>query len=155
MIDISPGALGNLPVSAFPGTFQEYQAFYDIIQGGDPSTGHAMNPVTNLPYTPQMVKRADYARVLAEFWADGPDSETPPGHWFTILNYVSDHPLLEKRLNGSGPVLDDLQWDVKCYLALGGAMHDAAVNTWGIKGYYLCTTNFCDSLHGWKRSKFR
>jgi hypothetical protein len=136
MIDISPGALGNLPPSAFPTTFQEYQNFYDIINGGDPSTGHAINPATNMPYTPQMVKRADYARVLAEFWADGPDSETPPGHWFTILNYVSDHPQLEKRLNGSGPILSDLEWDVKCYLALGGAMHDAAVNTWGIKGYY-------------------
>ncbi|AXG71276.1 hypothetical protein KORDIASMS9_03533 [Kordia sp. SMS9] len=136
MIDISPGAIGNLPTTAFPQTFQEYQAFYDIYQGGDPSTGHAINPVTNQPYTPQLVKRADYARVLAEFWADGPDSETPPGHWFTIMNYVSDHPMVEKRLNGSGPILSDLEWDVKCYLALGGAMHDAAVNTWGIKGYY-------------------
>ena len=136
MIDISPGALGNLSTTTLPETFEEYKAFYDIINGGDPSTGHAMNPVTNLPYTPQMVKRADYARVLAEFWADGPDSETPPGHWFTIMNYVSDHPMFEKRLNGSGPVLGDLEWDVKCYLALGGAMHDAAINTWGIKGYY-------------------
>jgi hypothetical protein len=136
MIDISPGALGNLDTTQFPQTFQEYQAFYDIYQGGDPSTGRTLNPVTNMPYVPQLVKRADYARVLAEYWADGPDSETPPGHWFTIMNYVSDHPLVEKRLNGIGSILDDLQWDVKCYLALGGAMHDAAVNTWGIKGYY-------------------
>ncbi|WP_420573465.1 T9SS type A sorting domain-containing protein [Kordia sp.] len=136
MIDISPGAIGNLDTTAFPETFEEYKAFYDILQGGDPSTGHATNPATNQPYVPQMVKRADYARVLAEFWADGPDSETPPGHWFTIMNYVSDHPSVEKRLNGTGPILDDLQWDVKCYLALGGAMHDAAINTWGIKGYY-------------------
>lgn len=136
MIDISPGAIGNLSTTAFPETFEEYKAFYDIFQGGDPSTGRNLNPVTNLPYEPQLVKRSDYARVLAEFWADGPDSETPPGHWFTIMNYVSDHPMTEKRLNGFGPILDDLQWDVKSYLALGGAMHDAAINTWGIKGYY-------------------
>lgn len=136
MIDISPGAIGNLDTTQFPQTFQEYQAFYDILLGGDPSTGRSLNPVTNMPYVPQLVKRADYARVLAEYWADGPDSETPPGHWFTIMNYVSDHPLVVKRLNGVGPVLDDLQWDVKCYLTLGGAMHDAAINTWGIKGYY-------------------
>ncbi|MGH1386398.1 T9SS type A sorting domain-containing protein [Kordia sp.] len=136
MIDISPGALGNLPTTAFPETFEEYKAFYDIVNGGDPSTGHALNPVTNMPYASQMVKRSDYARVLAEFWADGPDSETPPGHWFTIMNYVSDHPLTEKKMNGSGLSLSDLEWDVKCYLALGGAMHDAAINTWGIKGYY-------------------
>lgn len=136
MIDISPGALGNFDLANYPETFAEYQAFYNFFDGGDPSTGHAMNPSTGAPYVPQMVKRADYARVLAEFWADGPDSETPPGHWFTILNYVSDHPMLEKKIAGQGSVVDDLEWDVKSYLVMGGAMHDAAVNTWGIKGYY-------------------
>tara|TARA_R110001632_G_scaffold97176_4_gene203645 strand:- start:8996 stop:10126 length:1131 start_codon:yes stop_codon:yes gene_type:complete len=83
-----------------------------------------------------MIKRADYARVLAEFWADGPDSETPPGHWFTVLNYVSDHPQTIKQFGGQGAVLSDLEWDIKSYLALGGSMHDSAVDTWGIKGYY-------------------
>ncbi len=136
MIDISPGAIGNFDFDNLPQTFEEYQAFYDFINGGDASTGHTLNPATGLPYAPNLVKRADYARVLAEFWADGPDSETPPGHWFTILNYVSDHPDLEKRIAGQGPIVDDLEWDVKSYLSLGSAMHDAAVNTWGIKGYY-------------------
>ena len=44
-----------------------------------------MNPSTGQPYESQMVLRGDYTRVLAEFWADGPDSETPPGHWFTPI----------------------------------------------------------------------
>lgn len=136
MIDISPAAIGNVDPVDFPETFAEYQSFYDFTNGGDAGTGHAMNPITMAPYTSQMVKRADYGRVLAEFWADGPDSETPPGHWFTIMNYVSDHPMVEKRFNGQGPILSDLEWDVKCYLTLGGGMHDSAVNTWGIKGYY-------------------
>ncbi|WP_044397789.1 T9SS type A sorting domain-containing protein [Lacinutrix sp. Hel_I_90] len=136
MIDISPASLGNVDIANFPETFQEYQAFYDFTNGGDPGTGYASNPKTGLPYTPQLIKRGDYARVLAEFWADGPDSETPPGHWFTILNYVSDHPDTVKQFNGQGTVLSDLEWDVKSYLALGGAMHDSAVDTWGIKGYY-------------------
>jgi hypothetical protein len=35
-----------------------------------------------------MVKRSDYFRVLAEFWADGPTSETPPGHWHAMANYL-------------------------------------------------------------------
>jgi len=136
MIDISPGALGNVDMSSYPDTFEEYKTFYDFTNGGDIGTGRPLNPVTNAPYAPQMVKRSDYARVLAEFWADGPDSETPPGHWFTLLNYVSDHPDTVKKLGGQGNVLPDLEWDVKCYLALGGAMHDAAVDIWGIKGYY-------------------
>lgn len=136
MIDISPGAQGNFDFNDFPQTFEEYKTFYDFTNGGDPSTGRNLNPVTNLPYAPNVVKRGDYARILAEFWADGPASETPPGHWFTILNYVSDHPLTEKRFGGQGPILSDLEWDVKCYLALGGAMHDCAVDIWGIKGFY-------------------
>ena len=74
--------------------------------------------------------------MIAEFWADGPDSETPPGHWNTLANYVTDHPLLERRLGGEGPVLDPLEWDVKLYLALNGAVHDAAICAWGLKGHY-------------------
>jgi hypothetical protein len=136
VIDISPGSIGNVNLDDFEDTLLGYQSFYDFNNGGDLGKGHTVNPVTNQPYEPQLVKRSDYARVLAEFWADGPDSETPPGHWFTILNYVNDHPLLEKRIGGEGEVLSSLEWDVKSYLMLGGAMHDSAVNTWGIKGYY-------------------
>lgn len=32
--------------------------------------------------------------------------------------------------------MDDLEWDVKAYFILGGAVHDAAVAAWGIKGWY-------------------
>ncbi|HIM56417.1 MAG TPA: hypothetical protein EYM39_06905, partial [Candidatus Latescibacteria bacterium] len=134
MWNISPGAIGNIP--RLPETPEGYREFYNLLAGGDPSLGHAVNPHTGEAYEPQVVPRGDYVRVLAEFWADGPDSETPPGHWFTILNYVSDHPLIEKRFRGRGPVLDDLEWDVKAYFALGGAVHDAAVSAWGIKGWY-------------------
>jgi len=133
MIDISPGAVGN---AALPGGIVQYLTWYDFLEGGDPGTGHPVNPVTGQPYAPQIVPRGDYARVLAEFWADGPDSETPPGHWFTILNYVSDHPQTVKQIGGAGPVLDDLEWDVKSYLVLGGAMHDCAIAAWGVKGRY-------------------
>ena len=136
VIDISPGGIGNADLASFPTTFEEYQSFYDFMDGGDIGAGHSVNPVTGQPYQQQLVKRSDYARVLAEFWADGPESETPPGHWFTIVNYVSDHPETIKMIGGEGPVVEDLEWDVKSYLALAGAMHDAAVNTWGVKGYY-------------------
>ncbi len=134
MWDISPATIGNNP--DFPETFEAYREFYDLLGGGDPSLGHDMNPHTGEPYEPQIVPRADYGRVLAEFWADGPDSETPPGHWFTILNYVNDHPLVEKRYRGEGSVLSDLDWDVISYFILGGAMHDVAITAWGIKGWY-------------------
>lgn len=135
-IDISPASLGNLDISELPSTFTEYKDFYNFTTGGATSNGHDINPATGIPYEAQLVKLSDYARVLAEFWADGPDSETPPGHWFVLLNYVSDNPLLEKRFKGEGPILSNLEWDVKLYLAMGGAMHDSAITTWGIKGFY-------------------
>ena len=134
MIDISPGSVGN--VDDFPSTFTDYQAFYNLTDGGDASRGRAANPTTGQPYAQQIVPRGDYTRVLAEFWADGPDSETPPGHWFVILNEISDHELFERTLGDSPQELPPLEWDVKAYFTLGGAMHDAAIAAWGMKGWY-------------------
>ena len=118
MIDISPNARGNNTV------------------GTNDGSGYDTNPATGEAYDPQMVPAGDYYRILAEFWADGPDSETPPGHWFTLANYVSDHPSVEKRIGGEGDIVEDLEWDVKLYLTLGGTMHDVAISAWGAKGAY-------------------
>jgi hypothetical protein len=136
MMDISPASNGN--TAELPVTFEEYPDFYDLLNGGNQRTGYAQNPVTGAPYEPQVVPRGDYTRVLAEFWADGPSSETPPGHWFTILNTVTDHELFERRLGRAGAELGPLEWDVKAYFTLGGAMHDVAITAWGIKGWYDC-----------------
>lgn len=132
--DISPASIGN--VQNYPTTIQGQRTFYDESNGGDYGIGRTTNPFTGMPYTQQIVPRADYTRVLAEFWADGPDSETPPGHWFTILNYVNDNPLLVKKFKGQGNVLDDLEWEVKTYFCLSGALHDAAIVAWSNKGWY-------------------
>ena len=134
MWDISPASSGNR--DSYPTTLETYGTLYDANNGGSPSPGHSINPSTGQAYVPNMVPRGDYTRVLAEFWADGPDSETPPGHWFTILNYVSDHPELVKQFQGEGDILGDLEWDVKSYLALGAAMQDCAIAAWGAKGWY-------------------
>jgi uncharacterized protein DUF6851 len=117
-MDIGPGAQG------------------DNTLGTNDGDGHDVNPATGAPYAPNVVPRGDFARVLTEFWADGPESETPPGHWNTIANAVSDSPGFERRIGGSGPELDRLEWDVKLYFALNGAVHDAAVAAWGLKGRY-------------------
>jgi len=131
--DISPGSIGNTPW--LPTTFQEYKNFYHT-SGVTPGQGHATNPKTGMPYPPQIVPRGDYTRVLAQFWADGPNSETPPGHWYSILNKVMDHPEFVRKFNGVGALLDPLEFDLKAYFTLGGAVHDAAIAAWGIKGWY-------------------
>lgn len=134
MWDISPNSIGN--ISEFPDSFADYPEFYQTLPGGDASVGYEVNPVTQQPYAEQIVPRGDYTRVLAEFWADGPDSETPPGHWYVIMNTVNDHELLEKRWRGEGEILDNLQWDIKSYFVLGGTMHDAAIAAWSNKGWH-------------------
>jgi hypothetical protein len=133
-LDISPKSIGN--VQSYPTDIVGLRNFYDYEQGGDIGTGHSLNPYTGLSYDTNFVSRGDYGRVLAEFWADGPDSETPPGHWFTLLNHVADHSAFSKQFRGLGDTLSDLEWDVKAYFTLSGALHDAAIAAWGIKGRY-------------------
>jgi hypothetical protein len=106
--------------------------------GTNDGTGHGAlpNPATGQPYASNPVKRGDYGRVLAEYWADGPNSETPPGHWNKLANLVADHPDLLRKFRGEGLELEQLEWDVKVYFALNAALHDAAIAAWGAKRYY-------------------
>ncbi len=76
--------------------------------GTNDGSGHPTNPATGAPYEPNPTVLADYARVVAEYWADGPDSETPPGHWNTLTNEVSDQLGASDRLVVTGVVEHDL-----------------------------------------------
>jgi hypothetical protein len=128
-VDISPRVYGNNSLD-YVGDYGTGN--FDIFDG----QGYTNNPITGQPYGTNIVKRGDLARVLAEYWADGPNSETPPGHWNVIANYLADHPLLVKRIGGVGPIVDDLEWDVKMYFALNAALHDAACACWSAKRDY-------------------
>jgi hypothetical protein len=125
VIDISPATRGNTRNAPFTESYDQ--------------VGHAVNPFTGQPYTPQLVRHGDFGRVVAEFWADGPLSTSPPGHWNEIRNDVTDKMeqlAIPKRIGGSGPVVNDLEWDVKSMLVLNGAVHDAAISAWNHKGFY-------------------
>ena len=92
MWDIGPASLkydGSIPESENLNGFYAWEdgglvSWYDE-NGNFGGQGHEVNPITGEPYEVNMVPRGDYARVISEFWADGPDSETPPGHWYTLL----------------------------------------------------------------------
>jgi hypothetical protein len=64
---------------------------------------------------------SDRQKVTAEYWADGPKSEFPPGHWALIAQVLS-----RKR----GHSLDT---DAKVFFALGNALMDASVASWAAK----------------------
>lgn len=135
MIDISPGAVGQTS-GLLPNTFEEYKAFYNEEEGGTLSTPTRVNPVTKKKYPKHLVKRGDYSRCIAEYWVDGVGTYTPPGHWVSILREVSDHPQFERKWQGKGKELSQLEWDVKSYMALTGALHDAGIAAWSSKVAY-------------------
>src|SRR5947209_6504296 len=66
----------------------------------------------------------DETKAIAEYWADGPRSELPPGHWNLFAQFVSlrDH-------HG----LDD---DAKLFFAVNNAGLDASLVAWDNKNHF-------------------
>jgi hypothetical protein len=69
-------------------------------------------------------------KVKAEYWADGPKSEFPPGHMAVFAQALS------RMRKGT---LDQEAWldrDVKLFFALGNALMDASISSWHAKYQY-------------------
>jgi hypothetical protein len=81
----------------------------------------------------------DREKMIAEYWKDGPHSETPPGHWALLAQFVSarDHHTLDQ--------------DVKMYFALTNATFDASIAAWDAKREFDSVrpaTAICFLFHG-------
>ena len=63
----------------------------------------------------------DEQKTIAEYWADGPHSELPPGHWNLFAQFVS-------RRDGH-----DVDLDAKLFFALTNAICDASICCWDNK----------------------
>ncbi|HYY78792.1 MAG TPA: vanadium-dependent haloperoxidase [Actinomycetes bacterium] len=63
----------------------------------------------------------DTQKAVAQYWEDPPGSETPPGHWNLIAQWVSrrDHHTLDV--------------DAKLFMALNNALLDASITAWDAK----------------------
>jgi hypothetical protein len=66
----------------------------------------------------------DEQKVIAEYWANGPGSETPPGTWNLFAQQIS-------RRDGHS-----LEQDIKMFMMLGNAMLDASIVCWDCKRHY-------------------
>lgn len=88
-----------------------------------------------VPGTPEYLAQAEVVmqtqvslterqKVIAEYWADGPSSETPPGHWCLFGQFISAR---DKHTD------DD---DVKMFYALTNALFDAGIAAWDAKRVY-------------------
>jgi hypothetical protein len=63
----------------------------------------------------------DTQKTIVEYWADGPGTELPPGHWALFAQWVS-------RRDSNG--IDD---DAKMFFAVTNAMLDASIAIWDCK----------------------
>jgi hypothetical protein len=67
---------------------------------------------------------SDETKAVAEYWADGPGTETPPGHWVLIATFCSER---------DGMTLDE---NVVMFFALANAVFDAGIVSWDNKVAY-------------------
>src|SRR5712692_11554960 len=65
----------------------------------------------------------DTEKVIAEYWADGSSTVTPPGHWNLIAEEISRRDA------------HDLDQDVKLFFILGNALLDSSIAAWDAKRY--------------------
>ncbi len=63
-------------------------------------------------------------KVMAEYWADGPKSEMPPGHWTIFTSFVVERDRM------------DLATTVKLFFAVTNAVFDASIAVWDAKRHY-------------------
>ena len=68
----------------------------------------------------------DEQKLIAEYWADGPHSELPPGHWDLFAQFVS-------RRDHHGVRAPGIERDVKLFFALTNAVSDAGCCAWDNK----------------------
>ena len=86
------------------------------------NNGHYMKNVNELiKYSRDL---DDARKLIVEYWADGPDSEFPPGHWGLFAQFVArrDHHTIDQ--------------DVKMFFAMHNASFDAGIVAWHIKRKY-------------------
>ena len=69
---------------------------------------------------------SDTQKMKAEYWADGPKSEFPPGHAAVFAQALS-------RMRH-----DTLDQDAKLFFALGNALMDASISAWEAKYQFDC-----------------
>jgi len=66
----------------------------------------------------------DTQKMIAEYWANGPHTELPPGHWDLFAQFVSAR---------DQHTVDD---DAKMFFALTAAIHDVGIAAWDAKSKF-------------------
>ena len=90
-------------------------------QFGPPTQDRSRLPAQAKALIDLQAKMTDATKTSSYYWADGPGSELPPGHWAMFAQAAS---------RAAGYSLDT---NVKTFFAFGNAMLDASIATWNAK----------------------
>ena len=91
-----------------------------LLQNGNTQI-YAANVEEILKYSRELTPQR---KLIVEYWADGPESELPPGHWGLLAQHLS------KRNNHS------IEKDAKMFFAMHNASFDAGIVVWHLKRKY-------------------
>jgi hypothetical protein len=117
-----------------PDEFRSFAAFFGpALAGSDAYLEQAQELID------MSANLADEQKMIAEYWANGPHSELPPGHWDLFAQFVSarDHHTIDQ--------------DVKMFFALTNAIFDAGIAAWDAKRAFDSVrpvTAICYLFHG-------
>jgi len=92
-----------------------------LYTSGQPNLDYTTQANTILSYSAGLT---DTEKAIAYYWANGPHSETPPGHWALFAQVVSQQHNYDTSTN------------VKLFFALSNALLDAAIACWDCKRAY-------------------
>jgi hypothetical protein len=92
----------------------------------NPSGTYVSQAQTILQYSAGLT---DATKTIADYWANGPHSETPPGHWELFAQFASAQYISQKDKHA-------LSDDVMGFFILGNAVFDASIACWECKRYY-------------------
>lgn len=101
------------------GDFSEYVDGLGNVTTGDAAYRAQIGEVLEIS-----ANLTDEQKLIAEYWANGPRGETPPGHWFQI---AQDLALRDGHGNAQ---------DAEMFFALSTAIFDAGIATWEAKYTY-------------------
>ncbi|MBP8001406.1 MAG: phosphoesterase [Chloroflexi bacterium] len=118
---LSVGSQFRPPAPPLPGVSEPYTDALGQTMSQDESFSQQVNQLLTIS-----AELTDEQKAIAEYWMDGPHSETPPGHWNVLAHGISwrDHHTLDE--------------DVRFYFALNAALFDASIAAWDSKRAYDC-----------------
>jgi hypothetical protein len=122
--DTNPGPQQQPPLTPQWGNIKSFAPLAALLTKVPPPPKTTPDIALALADTNLTGPNGDLKKVTAEYWADGPRTEFPPGHMAVFAQFFC------RKLRAG------LDTDVKMFFALGNAIMDAGIASWYLKYKY-------------------